>query len=187
MKYEPDLTFARIIEVYVAVRGKDLGERTCQAIVRHVKILDGAGDGEDDNAYGATKIGNIIRLYNLVFVPIMKNYLLKSKVLRKNAAVLKEAIKNAKATKSAKPNTVTPTGKSNASTPVPIQQGNVSVQLTLDGSKYGTTTASMIIDQKQNDVTMDDVPGAYPTEDPGQSTFLQFGSASGSNVSASMN
>ena len=126
MKYEPDITFARLIDVYVDTRGKDLGENTCQAIVRHVKILDGVGEGGEEGAYGVTKIGSIIRLYNLVFVPVMKTHLLKSKSLRRNGAVLRDALKKAKATDSALPNTVTPTGKSDR--PVSIQQGNISVQ-----------------------------------------------------------
>lgn len=165
MKYEPDVTFARMIDVYVEARGKDLGEHTCQAIVRHVKILDGAGEGDDEGTYGATKIGSIIKLYNLVFVPVMKTHLLKSKSLKRNGKVLKDLMKKSKATKAALPNTVTPTGKPGA--PVRIQQGNVSVQLTLGASKDDLTDVSSY---------------SFPGDSVGKSTFLQFGQAAGSNA-----
>lgn len=168
LKYEPDVTFARLIDVYVDTRGKDLGEHTCQAIVRHVKILDGAGEGGEEGAYGATKIGSIIRLYNLVFVPVMKTHLLKSKSLKRNRTVLKEAMKKAKAAKAALPNTVTPTGEK-SSLPVSIQRGNVSVQLTLRDNKEDLT-----------DVASYSFPGDNVV---GKSTYLQLGRPASSGVS----
>jgi hypothetical protein len=72
MKYTPELTFTRIIDAYVVVRGQDIGDITCQRIVRHIKL-----NNETDD----TPIGNIITLYNSVFVPRMKKHLLKSKSL----------------------------------------------------------------------------------------------------------
>jgi Retinoblastoma-associated protein B domain/Retinoblastoma-associated protein A domain len=137
MKYDPAITFTRLIDVYVRVRAKDLGSSTCQAIVRHVKILDAAGDEHGDPMYGSTKMGNIIRLYNLVFVPIMKGYLLHSEALRKATAILSQKIKNSnhdpRETKVPAPATVT--------------EGNVTIQLSLGGSFTGTGAAATMGDQ----------------------------------------
>jgi hypothetical protein len=78
VKYKPEIKFAQIIDAYVAVRGEELGEMTCQKIVRHIKIE--AGSDADQNKDGI--IGNVIMLYNKVFVPNMKSYLLKSSSLK---------------------------------------------------------------------------------------------------------
>jgi hypothetical protein len=78
VKYKPEIKFAQIIDAYVAVRGDELGEVTCQKIVRHIKIEP--GNDADQNKDGI--IGNVIMLYNKVFVPNMKNYLLKSASLK---------------------------------------------------------------------------------------------------------
>ena len=71
IKYKPELLFQRVIDAYVVVRGQELGDVTCQRIVRQIKL-----SGADD-----APIGNIIMLYNMVFVPTMKQYLLHSKSL----------------------------------------------------------------------------------------------------------
>jgi len=70
---EPEVKFSKIIEAYVSVRGPDLGDVTCQRIVRNIKIENGSGDGD--------QWGNVITLYNKVFVPIMKEHLIYSKAL----------------------------------------------------------------------------------------------------------
>jgi hypothetical protein len=89
MMYRPVISFSRIIEVYVAVRGQELGERSCQRIVRHIKLVS---DG-DVVAAGTTRvIGNVINLYNDVYVPKMKKHLLRSKSLKRNTAVLAVAM-----------------------------------------------------------------------------------------------
>jgi hypothetical protein len=75
VKYEPELKFAMIIESYIAVREPVLGSVTCQRIVRHIKIT--AGKTADDS------LGNVITLYNRVFVPAMKEHLLNSKSLQR--------------------------------------------------------------------------------------------------------
>lgn len=80
VKYEPELKFAKIIEIYVAVREPELGSVTCQRIVRHIKIAVGM------TAEGS--MGNVITLYNKVFVPAMKEYLLNSKSLKSCTAKL---------------------------------------------------------------------------------------------------
>ena len=75
VKYQPELKFAKIIEAYVAVREHELGSTMCQRIVRHIRIS--AGTATDEG------MGNIISLYNKVFVPTMKDYLLNSESLRR--------------------------------------------------------------------------------------------------------
>lgn len=77
IKYTPELTFSRIIEAYVVVRGPEVGDVTCQRIVRHIKIYE---DSNDPN-----NADNIIVLYNRRFVPVMKEHLLGSKSLRRVA------------------------------------------------------------------------------------------------------
>ena len=77
LKYEPDLTFSKIIEAYTKVRGDELGEKTCSHIVRHIRLLDGESEGSQK------KFGNIIQLYNQVFVPDMKQHLLQSQSLKR--------------------------------------------------------------------------------------------------------
>lgn len=75
VKYQPELKFAKIIEAYVAIREQELGPIMCQRIVRHIRIT--APTATDEG------MGNIISLYNKVFVPRMKDYLLNSESLRR--------------------------------------------------------------------------------------------------------
>jgi hypothetical protein len=83
LRLKPDISFARIIEAYVSVRGQELGDVTCQRIVRHIKI----STGSNANA----TIGNVIVLYNKVFVPSMKEHLLKSRSLKRSILEVVEA------------------------------------------------------------------------------------------------
>jgi Retinoblastoma-associated protein B domain len=80
VQYEPEVKFAKIIEAYVAVREPDLGSVTCQRIVRHIKLAAGKTTEEG--------MGNVITLYNKVFVPAMKDHLLHSPSLKSCAAYL---------------------------------------------------------------------------------------------------
>jgi hypothetical protein len=82
LKYLPELTFTRIIEAYVVVRGPELGDVTCQRIVRHIKIEDDSNDPSNSD--------NIISLYNQVFVPEMKHHLLGSKSLKRSATEMSQ-------------------------------------------------------------------------------------------------
>jgi len=94
IKYdEPELKFAKIIEAYVAIRESELGAVTCQRIVRHIKI--GSNDKNAPAAAGSSSssegnMGNVIALYNRVFVPAMKEHLVDSKSLKRCAAALAE-------------------------------------------------------------------------------------------------
>jgi Retinoblastoma-associated protein B domain/Retinoblastoma-associated protein A domain len=76
MKYN-DITFARIIDAYVATRSPELGDVTCQRIIRHIKINMTDSEG--------SQLGNVIVLYNKIFVPVMKEHLLKSESLKRAA------------------------------------------------------------------------------------------------------
>jgi hypothetical protein len=69
LKYDAAMTFTKIIDAYVVIRGQELGDITCQRIVRHIKL-----DRKDDDSFG-----DVIALYNSIFVPKMKTHLLKSK------------------------------------------------------------------------------------------------------------
>jgi hypothetical protein len=80
--YQPEITFAKLIDAYVVVRGEDEGDITCQRVVRHIKLFTDA-DRKDEEP-----VGNIIQLYNRVFVPRMKDYLLGNASLRRAAASL---------------------------------------------------------------------------------------------------
>lgn len=75
LKYVPELKFTKIIESYIALREQDLGAMTCQRIIRHIKLYSGKAAGES--------VGNIINLYNVVFVPAMKQHLLNSASLKR--------------------------------------------------------------------------------------------------------
>lgn len=80
LKYgEPSMTsFSRIIEVYKNVRGDEIGEAMCSRIVRNARLED-----NDKRKKGERESGSVIDFYNRVFIPIMKNHLLKSQSLRK--------------------------------------------------------------------------------------------------------
>ena len=71
LKYQPTITFARIIDAYVVIRGPEVGDVTCQRIVRHIKILDDVQQ----------PIGDVIYLYNKVFLWKAYKHLLKSKTI----------------------------------------------------------------------------------------------------------
>jgi DNA-directed RNA polymerase subunit F len=172
MKYEPAITFTRLIDVYVSVRAKDLGSSTCQAIVRHVKILDAAGDENGDPMCGSTKMGNIIRLYNLVFVPIMKSYLLQSEALRKNTVILFEKIKDSHGESK----------ESNAPAPATVTEGNVTLQLSLSGNNAGTGTAAILGDPLTPDHQGGDSAGASSE----YKAFLELGRGAQPKVSSGL-
>jgi hypothetical protein len=86
LKYPPELKFAQIISAYAMIREQDLGTATCQQIVRHVRLVN------TDDPYHTLapryintqeqEMGNVISLYNKVFIPTMKEYLLNSTALR---------------------------------------------------------------------------------------------------------
>jgi hypothetical protein len=79
------ITFGRIIDAYLAVRGQELGEQYCQLIVRHIKLVSSTNDAHPGNL---PIIGNIIMFYNQLFVPKMKLHLLKSKSLKRTTEQL---------------------------------------------------------------------------------------------------
>ena len=77
IKYPPELKFAQIISAYMVVRTPEIGTATCQQIVRQVILVP-----TDPDHVASAEMGNVISLYNLVFVPTMKDHLLNSHSLR---------------------------------------------------------------------------------------------------------
>eukprot|EP00543_Licmophora_paradoxa_P009458 CAMPEP_0202476076 /NCGR_PEP_ID=MMETSP1360-20130828/93231_1 /ASSEMBLY_ACC=CAM_ASM_000848 /TAXON_ID=515479 /ORGANISM="Licmophora paradoxa, Strain CCMP2313" /LENGTH=864 /DNA_ID=CAMNT_0049103265 /DNA_START=268 /DNA_END=2862 /DNA_ORIENTATION=- len=95
IRYEPEVTFGRIIEAYTACRGMELGEKNCTRVVRHIRLIR-EEDGMQVPKSQKKDYGNIIHLYNQVFVTAMKNHLLQSESLKQASAemqILNEARK----------------------------------------------------------------------------------------------
>jgi Retinoblastoma-associated protein B domain/Retinoblastoma-associated protein A domain len=98
-----NITFARVHDVYVSVRGLELGERSCIRIMRYVKLLsneemdqqqlaknrEAARMAPQSSLLSATMpIGTIIDFYNYVYVRKMKQHLCKAKSIRRSCKEL---------------------------------------------------------------------------------------------------
>ena len=99
MKMKPDVSFTRIIDVYVSVRARELGERSCQRIVRHIKLLSSEEEEQasskrlsSQNVKKPKLLGDIIDFYNKVFIPKMKRHFLRAKSIKRNTAILQTRI-----------------------------------------------------------------------------------------------
>ena len=99
MKFEPEVSFSNIIHVYTLVRGSELGDRACERLVRHVKLLS---DAEAAKSPNKRQYGNIIQFYNILFVPALKDHLLQSKSLKKAVARIQEFVRGSSKTDGAK-------------------------------------------------------------------------------------
>ena len=86
MKLEPDLSFSRIIDAYTRVRVSELGERTCNRLVRQIKLSSHLRPSDER--------GDIIKFYNVQFVPALKNHLLLSKSLKEATKQLQKCMKD---------------------------------------------------------------------------------------------
>jgi len=75
MKLVPEITFTKIVEVY-----RDLSINS-ERIISHIALKD--------NSKKCQTTGNIIHLYNQVYVPTMKKYLLHNKSLEASSLILK--------------------------------------------------------------------------------------------------
>ena len=121
IKLQPEILFVKIVDAYIAVRGPELGTVICQRIIRNIRILgrtdaiiiqnpnhhhhgsrsNSGGPNTTTSVPGSTTnnndshhvMGNVIMLYNKVFVPAMKDYLLHSKSLQKAALEARETIR----------------------------------------------------------------------------------------------
>lgn len=74
------ITFTRILQAYVRVRGPELGGAACQRIVRKISlagIVDDGGKGKGGGGGAKAVVGDVIQLYNSAFLPRMKDFLLK--------------------------------------------------------------------------------------------------------------
>jgi len=88
IKLVPDVTFSNIISKYIDLNRSRLGEKCCQRIIRNIKFHPNdfdhtsvnskvESDTGTDEKHQAT--GNVIDLYNRVYIPAMKKHLLQSK------------------------------------------------------------------------------------------------------------
>ncbi|GAX23341.1 retinoblastoma-associated protein [Fistulifera solaris] len=82
------LTFAEIIEAYIKSRGPVVGDVTCQHILRYIRM---------DNTSHDLTTGDVIALYNHVWVPNMKTYLMESASLRESAKKVQELLRGKEA------------------------------------------------------------------------------------------
>mmetsp|Transcript_9619 Transcript_9619/g.14245 ORF Transcript_9619/g.14245 Transcript_9619/m.14245 type:complete len:976 (+) Transcript_9619:1160-4087(+) len=98
MKLLPELSFSKIIEVYTTLNKERLGNKACQRIIRHIKLQtnEDCVDGTDGKTLKRKKAnkrnGNVIHLYNQIYVPSMKSHLLGSKSLKKAISYLKQCM-----------------------------------------------------------------------------------------------
>jgi len=144
MQFEPELSFGKIIDVYTKVRGRELGDRACQRVVRHIRLVREEGPPSSGSKTKRKLFGNVIHLYNQVFVPAMKNHLLQSKSLKKATLKLRRcaAEERTRATEedSTEKSDHTPKDRywPTLRSTVPIAEGNVTLNLRLPG----TTTLS---------------------------------------------
>jgi hypothetical protein len=166
MKMKPEMTFARIIEVYVAIRGQELGERSCQRIVRHIKLIPVDNQGE---VSVATKpFGNVMALYNQVFLPPMKTFLLHSKSLKRSAERVEAKMNNAEKRDASLERSVSSDRvgtTAERSSHVTVREGNCEVQMMLGPLNYS---------QESGKHMMSSSTPYYPPE---LTTFLHFGAA----------
>jgi hypothetical protein len=78
MDVQPEVTFGKIMDAYIAIRKKEAGERACRVILRHVKLVS----SENDFRPGDKVVGNLIVFYNQVYVPRMQKHFNRSKSLQ---------------------------------------------------------------------------------------------------------
>jgi len=169
----PDVTFVKLIDVYVGVRGQELGEMACQRIVRQICLLRDEDDGAVSESADQKPIGNIIEFYNRTYVPKMKKHLLYSKSLRRNTAVLAEALKKTKDNASASRVTASKpsNGPSSASTkPQNMQKAgathNEFAKASTKGRQKDASAPSKIVQQKK---------GLVGEKAPSFGTVFKFG------------
>ena len=81
MKVQPEVTFGKVMDAYIAVRKNETGERACRVILRHVKLVS----SESDLRPGGKVVGNLIVFYNQLFLPKMQKHLSGSKSLQRSS------------------------------------------------------------------------------------------------------
>ena len=94
IRYDPELSFSRIIDGYFELRSREIGDHGCQRVVKQIRIVGHAdiGKAPNDKQVHGNGFGNVIHLYNQVFVPVMKNHLLQSKSLKKASLKLRRLV-----------------------------------------------------------------------------------------------
>ncbi|KAL3925145.1 MAG: hypothetical protein SGILL_000603 [Bacillariaceae sp.] len=78
MRVNPEVTFARLMDAYIAVRKDDQGERACRVILRHVKLVANENEFRPEGKV----VGNLIVFYNQVYVPKMQKHFTTSASLK---------------------------------------------------------------------------------------------------------
>lgn len=78
MRVQPEVTFGKLMDAYIAVRKDDQGERACRVILRHVKLVG----NENDYRPEGKVVGNLIVFYNQVYVPRMQKHFTMSHSLK---------------------------------------------------------------------------------------------------------
>ena len=190
MKVEPELTFAKTIEVYSIVRGAELGDRACHRLTRHIKLMtDIEAMDEMESSPAKKQYGNIIQFYNSVFVPVLKNHLLLSKSLKKAIAQLRECMADPNMKKNARRFSVQDSEVmasradklandsgywANEPTAVPVKEGNVQMNVLLPTATNTFDPEKAKKKQKTN--------GKVDSSSPENRTFFSFGEASTQNV-----
>ena len=88
MKVQPEITFAKIIDAYLAIRGEEQGERACRLIVRHIKLAS----SENENRNDVNVVGNLVVFYNQLYVPMMQKYFLGSRSLKQSSTMYQKRL-----------------------------------------------------------------------------------------------
>jgi hypothetical protein len=192
MKFAPEVTFSRIIDIYTQVRGAELGDRSCHRIVRHIKLIPDTGSRSSISASRRTRdargkkhYGNVIHLYNEIFVPAMKSHLLQSRSLKK--AIIALHIQMAQGTRqnfSHKDNEIMAARAeklafdsgnwANPTTSIPVREGNVKMNILLLPPKDSNGAGTFRTQAKRKSRAKPTFPF-----NPEHCTFFRFGDASG--------
>mmetsp|Transcript_636 Transcript_636/g.1507 ORF Transcript_636/g.1507 Transcript_636/m.1507 type:complete len:1305 (-) Transcript_636:136-4050(-) len=90
MQIQPKITFGKVIDAYLSVRGEDQGDSMCRMIVRHVTLVS---EG-NENRSNAQAVGNIVVFYNTVYIPKMQKYFLESKSLKESTELYRQNCAN---------------------------------------------------------------------------------------------
>jgi hypothetical protein len=194
MKFEPELTFSRIVEIYAQVRGSELGDRACHRLVRRIRLIpispsDGSSPRRSRETRGKKQYGNVIHLYNEIFVPAMKGHLLQSKSLKKAIVTLHVQMAQGtrrNTTRSVKDNEIMAARAEKLAqnsgnwanpepTAIPIREGNVKLNIILPGSNDSTGDGLYSVNSKRKSRAK----SSSFSFNPENRAFYSFGDASG--------
>ncbi|KAL3906297.1 MAG: hypothetical protein SGARI_004068, partial [Bacillariaceae sp.] len=134
MRVKPEVTFARLMDAYIAVRKDDQGERACRVILRHVKLVANDNDFRPEGKV----VGNLIVFYNQVFVPKMQRHFTASASLKKAGEDYRKthpfASRNGVSSSASPPKTSTTATTPTTNGSVPTTNGNVKAKPAENGA-----------------------------------------------------